>query len=188
MTTELTIYYWNPVKQEIADIETIRGYHPNASIPEKADISVLGWFPLVETESPDYNKLTQVLTWVVEQKQSHQGPYFYRSYKVGNLPPEKIAENTAVFLEQQKKSFIETAQKLLDDFARSRGYDDIKSAIGYLQSSIPQFKQEAEICLEKRDQMWYALFNILDRVQNQEIEVPMDFSDIVSQLPILEWN
>lgn len=188
MTTELTIYYWNPVKQEIADLETIRKYHPNASIPDNADISVLGWFTLVETDPPEYNKITQVLTWVVETRQSNTGPYFCRSYRIGNLSQEQVLENTKVFVENQKQVFISTAQKLLDDFARSRGYDDIKSAIGYLQSSIPQFKQEAEICLEKRDQMWYALFNILDKVQNQEIEVPTDFSDIVSQLPILEWN
>ena len=188
MTNLTNIYFWNPAKQEIADLKTIREQNQNASIPEGADISVLGWFVLEETDAPAYNNLTHALVWVVGIEQSNKGPRYVRNYSVSPLSKEQSDTNYQEFFEQQKKAFIATVQKKLDLFAYERGYDDIKSAIGYLQSSIPQFKQEAEICLEKRDQMWYALFGILNKVQNQEIEVPMDFSDIESELPTLDWN
>ena len=183
-----TIYYWNPVTQQIKDIAEIRKENPNASIPDGGDVSVLGYFPLEESDAPTYNKLTHALVWVVGIEQSNKGPRYVRNYSVSPLSKEQSDTNYQEFFEQQKKAFIATVQKKLDLFAYERGYDDIKSAIGYLQSSIPQFKQEAEICLEKRDQMWYALFGILNKVQNQEIEVPMDFSDIESELPTLDWN
>ena len=186
--TNSTIYFWNPVKQEIADLVAIRKYNPNASIPSGADIGVLGWFPLVETLPPDYDELNQTLTWTVESKQSPKGPQFYRSYKVGQLPPEQVQENTLLFIERQKKMFLETAQAKLDSFARTKGYDDIKSAVGYAGSSIPTFRLEAEICIRKRDEMWSALYAVLARAENKEIPIPATFSEIESYLPVLEWK
>ena len=183
-----TIYYYNPVKQEIADLATIRGYNPNASIPAGGDKSVLGWFPLREEDHPKYDELTQVLSWTVEAKQSINGPYFYRSYKVSNLPEDTVKENLQAFVEKQKGVFLQTAQKKLDDFAKAKGYDDIKSAVGYTQSTISRFKEEAQVCLRKRDEMWSSLFVVLDKIEKGEIPIPREFSEIEQYLPSLIWS
>lgn len=182
------IYYWNPTKQKINDIQGVREEYPNASVPDGADISILGYFPLIEDSAPSFDNLTQVLTWVVDQQQGRNGPEYIRKYKVSNLSEQKIEENLEAFFEAQKKSFIETAQARLDSFAEEKGYDDIKSAIGYLQSSIPQFKIEAETCLKKRDEMWFSLFAVLSKVQNKELPIPKNFSEIEDYLPELKWN
>lgn len=183
-----SIYYWNPVKQKISDLKGIREEYPTASIPEGADIGVLGYFPLLEQTTPQFNPLTHTLTWVVGQQQSPNGPVYFRKYSVSELPSEVIELKLNIFLEEQKKSFVATAQARLDSFAKEKGYDDIKSAIGYLQSSIPQFKSEAETCLQKRDAMWFSLFQVLDKVQNKEIPLPENFSGIEEYLPELNWN
>lgn len=188
MTNLTNIYFWNPAKQEIADLKTIREQNPNASIPEGADISVLGWFVLEETDAPSYNVLTQSVSWVVRSKQSPKGPVYYREYSVVDLPQEIVNDNLSEHMNRQKATFLQTAQKKLDDFAKERGYDDIKSAVGYAASTIPSFRAEAEICIRKRDEMWSALYAVLEKVQSNQIPIPKDFTEIEQYLPVLEWN
>lgn len=183
-----SIYYWNPTKNKINDLEGIRKENTNASIPDGADVSVLGYYPLTEPEAPSFDSISQTLVWVVEQKQGRNGPEFVRKYSVSDLPTGIAEEKLQVFIEQQKKNFITDAQKSLDKFAQERGYDDIKSAIGYLQSNIPQFRHEAEVCLQKRDEMWSSLFEVLDKVKNNQIPLPKGFSDITEYLPVMKWN
>ena len=183
-----SIYFWSPARQEIADLATIRTYNPNASIPATGDVSVLGWFTLNETDPPEYNKVTQTLSWTVESNQSPKGPVFSRVYKVVNLPEDVVITNTQSYVKKQKESFLQTAQKKLDDFAKERGYDDIKSAVGYASSNILSFHTEAEICIRKRDEMWTALYAVLDKVEKKEIPIPAEFSEIEGYLPVLEWK
>ena len=188
MTNLTNIYFWNPAKQDIADLKTIGVKNPNASFPDGADISVLGWFVLEETDAPSYNVLTQSVSWVVRSKQSPKGPVYYREYSVVDLPQEIVNDNLSEHMNRQKATFLQTAQKKLDDFAKERGYDDIKSAVGYVASTIPSFKTEAEICIRKRDEMWSALYAVLEKVQSNQIPIPKDFTEIEQYLPVLEWN
>jgi len=82
---------------------------------------------------------------------------------------------------------VNATQKRLDDFAKTRNYDGILSACTYATSSIQKFKTEGEYCVQIRDATWVELYQILEEVQTQVRPIPSGFSEIESELPILEW-
>lgn len=78
-------------------------------------------------------------------------------------------------------------QSLLDQFAMTRGYDDIKSACSYYGSTNQQFSTEASRCMELRDNTWNGLYIYLAYIQ--ENGFPSDFSwdSVLANLPELTW-
>lgn len=184
----MSLYFWQPANQKLSDMQGIREEYPTASIPEGGDVTVLGYFPVIESPVPDYDHLTQTVVWVVKSEGSSRGQIFTREYSVVDLPQEIVNDNLSEHMNRQKVTFLQTAQKRLDDFAKERGYDDIKSAVGYVASTIPSFRAEAEICIRKRDEMWSALYAVLEKVQSNQIPIPKDFTEIEQYLPVLEWN
>lgn len=90
-------------------------------------------------------------------------------------------------LDQLKYSVIQGAQLLLDEFARSRGYDDILSACSYASSAVPSFAAEGQRCMELRDQMWTKLNQMLMEVESGKRPVPAKLDDVLIDLPVLAW-
>lgn len=184
----MTLYYFNPETNDVSELQGIREKYPSVSIPDNGDVTVLGYFPINETEVPIHDKLTQTLVWSVESRGSAKGQEFFRKYIIADLSRQDVQKNLKAMQAEKEKQFSELAQKKLDDFAKERGYDDIKSAVGYAASTIPSFKAEAEICIRKRDEMWSALYAVLEKVQSNQIPIPKDFTEIEQYLPVLEWN
>lgn len=81
-------------------------------------------------------------------------------------------------INNQKKSIYEmSAQNLLDKQAQSWGYDSMISACSYINSTNPQFKQDAESLISWRDIVWAKIIDI----ENQGL--PSTVEDFLNLLP-----
>ena len=89
--------------------------------------------------------------------------------------------------EELKKMFTDAIQKYLDTTAQSRRYDNIFTAISYVNSTDETFAREAQACLVWRDKVWRKCYDILDAVEAGEREIPT-VEELISELPTIEWN
>lgn len=105
----------------------------------------------------------------------------------------RIASIPAPTQEQIIAAFTAAIQQRLDDFARTRNYDDIKSACTYALSGVAKFKAEGECCVNLRDATWSAVYQILEQAlagnwpTTGAGRIPTNIADIESDLPALEW-
>lgn len=81
---------------------------------------------------------------------------------------------------------IAGVQKRLDDFALSRGYDDIKSAVDYAGDEDAEFDKEGTYCKRMRSRHWRTCYQILGEVEAGVRSMPT-FEDVMAQMPLLEW-
>lgn len=79
-------------------------------------------------------------------------------------------------------------QSMLDDFAKTRGYDDMKSVCTYNTSSNPVYLQEALRAIYLRDFTWSTLYSYFGAVMFGQADVPTSWEDIASNLPELTWE
>ena len=78
-------------------------------------------------------------------------------------------------------------QARLDDFAKTRNYDNILSACTYATSTVAQFAAEGQYAATARDATWAALYAVLAEVLAGTRPVPAGFEDVAPLLPVLEW-
>ncbi|MDH4449217.1 MAG: hypothetical protein QE265_01325 [Rhodoferax sp.] len=96
-----------------------------------------------------------------------------------NPPPPTQAEIAA--------AFTADIQQRLDEFARTRNYDNILSACTYATSTVAKFRVEGQACVDLRDATWAAAYTVLDKVQAGKRPMPSGIADIEADLPALEW-
>ena len=89
--------------------------------------------------------------------------------------------------EQIQAEVTEATQARLDNFAKTRNYDDILSACTYATSAIPQFALEGKYAVDARDATWSALYTILALVESGTAPMPTGYEDIEPHLPALTW-
>lgn len=97
------------------------------------------------------------------------------------------AEQSAPTPQQIEDLFTENIQRRLDDFARTRNYDNILSACTYATSTVVKFKTEGQACVNLRDATWAAAYGILANVQAGKRPMPTSISDIEADLPAAVW-
>lgn len=97
-----------------------------------------------------------------------------------DLTPEQIAANL-------QTDVVARTQQRLDDFARTRGYDDIKSLVDYAGDEDPVFNAEGSYGKQARSRTWRMLYDILAAVEAGERPMPSGFDDIEPELPPLQW-
>ena len=95
------------------------------------------------------------------------------------------AEAYQYLWEQDQNASI---QKALDNFAIIRGYSGIVSLCTYATSSNEQYKSEAQYGVDKRDETWAAIYQIIDDVKSGARPIFMGYSSIINELPSLEWS
>lgn len=123
--------------------------------------------------------------------------YNYRynsfSFKTGEMDINYIKENPAVFLfygpefDKRKKAIVDAVQKMMDETAQSRNYDDIFTAISYKDSTVEIFRNEALACLEWRDNVWVTCYAILNDVVTMKRDLP-ELDEILAELPTINWR
>ncbi len=82
--------------------------------------------------------------------------------------------------------YTRAIQKYLDDFAKTRNYDDILSACTYATSTVPKFAAEGKVAVDLRDATWAAAYDLLDKVQAGTIAAPTE-AELLTMLPALAW-
>lgn len=100
---------------------------------------------------------------------------------------EAVAADKASKESAIKASVEQATQQRLDDFAKTRNYDNILSAATYANSAVPKFRAEGQYAVEARDATWVKLLQILSDVESGNRPVPQDYTDIEAELPPLIW-
>ncbi len=77
-------------------------------------------------------------------------------------------------------------QSYLDNFAKTRLYDDIHSACGYYNDPDPVFAEEAAYCVRMRSEVWKAGYAIMNDVLQGKRGIPT-VEELLAELPKLEW-
>jgi hypothetical protein len=88
-------------------------------------------------------------------------------------------------LKAAETDFSERVQQRLDNFALTRGYDDILSATTYATSTNPTFAAEGQYAVEARDETWAKAFELLAGYLAKG-EFP-EWTETAKELPRLAW-
>lgn len=88
--------------------------------------------------------------------------------------------------EQIIAGFTYAIQQRLDDFAKTRGYDNILSAATYATSTVAKFATEGQYAVDARDATWAKCYEILAVVEAGTRPVPT-LDELLAELPALTW-
>ena len=124
-------------------------------------------------------------TATASDPEAHGREIFARACAVEFGPIAPYAEPIST-AEQIIAEFTAAIQQRLDDFARTRNYDNILSACTYATSTVPKFAAEGQYCVDARDATWATCYAILDDVQS-EVRIMPTMEQVMTELPVLEW-
>ena len=88
--------------------------------------------------------------------------------------------------EEIQSNLTRSVQEHMDKTAQERCYDDIFTAISYVNSSDPVFAAEASALLLWRDKVWRLCYTILDEVKYGVRPIP-SATELLEELPKFEW-
>lgn len=109
-------------------------------------------------------------------------------YLKGYEPVIDPEEEKKIALNQKIVQIKNAVQKLINDTAASRDYDDGFTCVSYFNSTDETFKAEARAFNYWRDQLWRKCYEILDDVLAGKIDseqVNVDY--VLNLLPEIEW-
>lgn len=116
---------------------------------------------------------------------SSPGEWYNSSYEeVGSSIKQVWTEWTA---DQKIPAIQYNVQILLDSTAAEKNYDNIFTAMTYLDSKNPKFAAEASALRDWRDSMWTECYVYLDKVQKGEVIIPDNWEAVKEVLPKFEW-
>lgn len=141
-------------------------------------LKTLNWFPITKP-AYSYDSTKQQLA---NPRYKIENDIVTEEYDIIDIP--KPLPMTLVDVE---KMLIEQTQSRLDNFAQSRGYDNILSACSYSNDPNIKFQTEGTHCVQMRSQTWIVLYQIISDIKNEVRSMPNKFSDIENELPSLTW-
>lgn len=139
---------------------------------------------VVETDQPVYDRVSQA---VKEVGPLLAGGVYTQQWEVVELEAKEIAERKSAEAERIRSEIMDGVQRYLDDFARTKTYDNILSACTYATSTVPRFAAEGQYCVQARDACWDVVANIEAEVMEGNRPAPSGFEDIRAELPALSW-
>lgn len=89
--------------------------------------------------------------------------YYLKGYE---KPEPTEIEKMAVYA----KTIEAQVDAHLQELSASRGYDDVKSCVGYYNSTDETFQREAKAMTVYRDHLYRTCYNIMDQCQKGEID------------------
>jgi hypothetical protein len=85
------------------------------------------------------------------------------------------------------ETYRKAVQAHIDATAQSKGYETGFALAGYVNSTVPQWKAEAEVFVAWRDQVWLFVFGLLAEVQAGTAPLPESSDALIAQLPTITW-
>lgn len=164
-------------------LSDLRRDNPNVSFPVQPTNEMLaewGVFPVVPTDIPQSDPLTQTVT---EDIPALIDGVWVQVWEVRNASAEEVAERQ----EAVRAEVTARVQKRLDDFAMTRGYDNIVSACSYATSTHAKYGPEGRYCVEARENTWDVMFAIEADVIAGNRPMPLSYEEIEPELPPLVW-
>ncbi len=162
---------------------SIRAANPQTSFPKlfRAD----GYEVVFPAPQPAFDSITHFCREIAPNL-TVLGHY-EQQWEVIALDAATIAANQARAQEQIKAGILEAVQARLDDFARTRNYDNIMSACTYATDIDATFSAEGQYCVASRGATWRKLYEILGEVTTGIRPEPTCYADIEPELPALNW-
>jgi hypothetical protein len=108
-----------------------------------------------------------------------------RLYLKGYEKPEPTEDEKMKLYAQEIECQIDAH---LQELASSRGYDDVKSCVGYFNSTDETFQREARAMTVYRDHIYRTCYNIMDQCEKGEIDyktVTLEY--ILSLIDPIDW-
>ena len=109
------------------------------------------------------------------------GIYYLKGYE---KPEPTEEEKMKLYAQEIERQIDEHLQEL----ASSRGYDDVKSCVGYFNSTDETFQKEARAMTVYRDHLYRTGYNIIEKCQKGEIDyrtVTLEY--VLSLIDPIEW-
>lgn len=114
------------------------------------------------------------------------GEWYSSSWDI--IPNTQILQVWKEWTAEEKIPAIQdNVQQLLDSTAAERNYDNIFTALTYLESKNPKFAAEAAALRDWRDEMWTKCYEYLAKVEAGEIVIPDNWEAVKAELPSFDW-
>jgi hypothetical protein len=147
--------------------------------PTTAQLNEVGIYAVTPTDRP-----TAPVDQVVEETTPELiAGAWTQAWAVRAATPAEVTQQEQALLDD----IVAATQARLDTFARTRNYDDIKSACTYAGCSVPKFNTEGSYCQDRRAETWAKLYDMLDEVNAGTRPMPAGFADVEPDLPTLAW-
>jgi len=89
--------------------------------------------------------------------------------------------------EETARRVKDEAQRILDDFARVKGYDSITSLCSYATSTDETYAAEAQYAVTVRDAVWHWVSDYLDALATDGVTEPPPAEAFAALLPPANW-
>ena len=109
------------------------------------------------------------------------GTYYLKGYE----KPEPTEEEKMLAHEKKIEADIDN---YLQELVSSRGYDDVKSCVGYYSSTDETFQREARAISKHRDQLYRKGYDLIAQCKKGEIDYKIiDLQYILNLIDPLDW-
>ena len=106
-------------------------------------------------------------------------------YLKGYEKPEPTEEEKMLAYEKKIEADIDN---YLQELVSSRGYDDVKSCVGYYNSTDETFQREARAISKHRDQLYRKGYDLIAQCKKGEIDYRIiDLQYILNLIDPLDW-
>lgn len=185
-----------PVQEQIQEEEQERLYKEHQAYLDSFPADTLFYDHIVEKDGLKYldqwlsDPRTAESLGILENHISYSECSYVKGimYLKGYEPVIDPEEEKKIALNQKIVQIKNAVQKLINDTAASRDYDDGFTCVSYFNSTDETFKAEARAFNYWRDQLWRKCYEILDDVLAGKIDseqVNVDY--VLNLLPEIEW-
>lgn len=185
-----------PVQEQIQEEEQERLYKEHQAYLDSFPSDTLFYDHIVEKDGLKYldqwlsDPRTAESLGILENHISYSECSYVKGimYLKGYEPVIDPEEEKKIALNQKIVQIKNAVQKLINDTAASRDYDDGFTCVSYFNSTDETFKAEARAFNYWRDQLWRKCYEILDDVLAGKIDseqVNVDY--VLNLLPEIEW-
>ena len=106
-------------------------------------------------------------------------------YLKGYEKPEPTEEEKMLAYEKKIEADIDN---YLQELVSSKGYDDVKSCVGYYNSTDETFRHEAQAISKHRDQLYRKGYDLIAQCKKGEIDYKIiDLQYILNLIDPLDW-
>lgn len=157
-----------------------------AKLTESGQLDILTYVPGVTNASPaTVEAYATSHGYLPVQYTDSPGEWYSSSYSASATA---ITQVWTEWSDTEKIPAIQSnVQMLLDSTAAERNYDNIFTALTYLESKNPKFAAEAAALRDWRDEMWTECYAYLAQVEAGTITIPDNWEAVKTELPAFEW-
>lgn len=184
-----------PVQEQIQEEEQERLYKEHQAYLDSFPADTLFYDHIVEKDGLKYldqwlsdPRTAESLGFLENHISYSECSYIKGIMYLKGYEPVIDSEEKKIALNQKIVQIKNAVQKLINDTAASKDYDDGFTCVSYFNSTDETFKAEARAFNYWRDQLWRKCYEILDDVLAGKIDseqVNVDY--VLNLLPEIEW-